>query len=86
MKSNVIYLTDSQWDIRMKTIATKRLRKFRSALTATSMGRYFSNAAIIEIRDGVLVVDEAVYKRLRRLWLDNSDEQLKASCVIGTGK
>ena len=78
----MLHLTFEQWDNRIKTIATKRLRKFRRALTATSMSHYF-NKAIIEIQEGVIVVNEAEYKRLRLLFMSNSDEQLREMEVIG---
>ena len=82
MSNNVLYLSDNQWDNRIKTIATKRLKKFRRALTATSMGRYF-NVAIIEFREGIVVVDESEYKRLRKLFMEHSDEQLREMGEIG---
>jgi len=81
----MIYLTEKQWDNRIKTIATKRLRKFRKALTATSMGWYF-NKAVVEIqsgsRDTVLVVNEVIYKELRALFMNYSDDELRERGVI----
>lgn len=84
----MIYLTDKQWDNRIKTIATKRLRKFGKALTATSMGRYFNLKAIVEIQshgssESVLVVDEDAYKELRTLFMNYSDYELRERGVIG---
>lgn len=81
-----LYLTDQQWDNRMKTIATKRLKKFRRALTATSMGHYF-NDAIIEIQSSrsdssVLVVNPERYKELRVLFMNNSDDELRKRGVM----
>ncbi len=42
----MLYLTNRQWDNRLKTITTKRLRKFKKALTATSMGHYFNKVIV----------------------------------------
>ena len=82
----MIYLTKKQWDNRIKTIATKRLHKFRRALTATSMEWYF-NKAVVEIQtnyphDTVLVVDEVVYKEIRALFMNYPDDELRERGVI----
>jgi len=82
----MIYLTKKQWDNRIKTIATKRLHKFRRALTATSMGRYFDKA-VLEIQinyphENVLVVDEVVYKQIRALFMKYPDDELRERGVI----
>jgi hypothetical protein len=78
----MIYLTNQQWDIRLKTIATKRLKKFKRALNATSMGRYFNLKAIVEIQDGILVIDEAAYRELRKLFMRYSDDELRKRNII----
>lgn len=82
----MIYLTDRQWDNRIKTIATKRLHKFGRALNATSMGRYFNLKCIVEIQENrsgnILVVDEAAYKELRALFMNYSDDELIEQGVI----
>ena len=74
-------LNKKQWDSRIKTIATKRLKKFRSALTATSMGSYF-NSAIIEYhvdsdRTLSVVINVQKYKELRKLFMDHSDAEMR---------
>ena len=78
----MIYLSNKQWETRIKTIATKRLKKYRKALDATSTGRYFNLKAVIEIRDGILVIDEAAYKELRKLFLNYSDDELRKQNII----
>ena len=85
----VVYLTGKQWDNRMKTIATKRLHRFRRALTSTSMSHYF-NDAIIELRSDppseILVVNITRYKELRALWMNNSDDEMYAMMRKGLSK
>lgn len=81
-----IILTAQQWDRRMKTIATKRLLKYKKALTATSMGRYF-NDAVIEIRvnnpdSSVYEVNADRYDELRKLFMNNSDDELRTLGII----
>lgn len=82
----MLYLTETQWNSRMKTIATKRLHKFRKVLTATSMALYF-NDAVIEIQtsstqEAVFVVDEKKYKDIRTLFMNHSDDDLKKRGVF----
>jgi len=81
----MIYLTEKQFNNRLKTIATKRLHKFNKALTETSMTRYFSKA-VVEIQedfnDTVIVVDEVVYKEIRTLFMTCSDDELRERGVI----
>ena len=82
----MIYLTERQWDNRIKTIATKRLNKFRRALTATSMGRYFNLSCIVELQENrsgtIIVVDEEKYKEMRALFLNHSDDELTERGII----
>lgn len=82
----MLYLTEKQWDNRIKTIATKRLRKFREALTATSMGRYFNISCIVELQENlggtIIVVNEEKYKEMRVLFMNHSDDELREQGVI----
>lgn len=81
-----ILLSDTQWENRMKTIATKRLHKFRKALTATSMGHYF-NDAVLEIREDYsgpsLLINVERYNELRALFMNNSDDELRSRGMLG---
>ena len=79
----MLYLTDKQWDNRIKTIATKRLKKYNKALTATSMGHYFNISCIIELQENRIVVDEKKYKDMRALFMNHSDDELREQGVIG---
>lgn len=82
----MIYLTEQQWDNRIKTIATKRLHRFRMALTATSMGHYFNISCIVELQENlsgtIIVVDEKKYKEMRVLFMNHSDDELRERGVI----
>ena len=65
-----VILSKQQWENRLKAIATKRLRKFKKALTATSMSYYF-NEAVIEIHvdspsSPVYVINIDRYNELRK--------------------
>ena len=81
----MIYLTEKQWDNRIKTIATKRLHRFRKALTATSVGHYF-NSCIVELQENssgtIIVVDEDKYKEMRVLFINHSDDELRERSVL----
>jgi len=82
----MLYLTERQWDNRLKTIATKRLNKFRRALTSTSMGHYFNLKCIVEFQDNlsgtIIVVDEEKYKEMRTLFLNHSDDELRERGIL----
>ena len=82
----MIFLSEKQWDNRIKTIATKRLHKFRKALTATSMGHYFNISCIVELQENlsgtIIVVDEKKYKEMRALFINHSDDELEEQGVI----
>lgn len=82
----MIYLSKEQWENRLKTIATKRLRKYGKALTATSMGRYFYSHCIVEYQMNpngtTIVLDEEKYTEMRVLFMNHSDDELSEQGVI----
>lgn len=63
----IIYLTNQQFQNRMKTISTKNLQKYGRSLTAISLHHHFRDC-ILCVHDGaVLEIDENKYKEIRAL-------------------
>ncbi len=86
MSRRLLYLTETQWDNRLKTIATKRLHKFHKTLTASSIGHYFRPKCVVvtqwEPNETITVVDEEAYKEMRDLFMNHSDDELREKGVI----
>ena len=61
------YITNRQFDIRLKTIETKNIKKYGSSLTATSLSNgYFRDCIICIHDDNLLEIDEDKYKEIRK--------------------
>jgi hypothetical protein len=62
----LLYLSQEQWDRRIKTIASKNLKEYHRTPYWLSVG-YAMHDCIVEIYDGTLVVDEEKYKELKKI-------------------
>lgn len=66
-----ITISQNNFDIRIKTIATKGLKKYGEFLTPGSLSHYFS-PCILEIGEDYVVIDEEKYHETRKKALANN--------------
>lgn len=66
-----ITISQKNFDIRMRTIATKGLKKYGNFLTFGSLYHYFS-PCILEIGEDYITIDEEKYHKIRKKALANN--------------
>lgn len=66
-----ITISHKNFDVRIRTIATKGLKKYGEFLTPRSLSHYFS-PCIIEIGENFLIIDEDKYHETRKKALSNN--------------
>ena len=64
----VIFLTEKQWDNRIKTIVTKNLKKYGRSLSWSSLSYHFKDCVLCTHcnDETVLEIDDGKYKEIRR--------------------
>jgi|GEM_PF-2638438 len=68
--TKVIFLTNQQFENRLKTIATKNLKKYGRTPTATSLSNFYFQECIICVHESdgdncLLEIDKNKYKEIR---------------------
>lgn len=64
--SNREFVSYKNWDNRLKSIATKNLRKYKSAVTAASLEDYFNPCIICIYSDETIEINREKYTLIRK--------------------
>jgi len=79
-----IYKSGTWLDTQAKTLERKTIKKYGRSLTFSGISRKLMEGAIIEIYDGVLILDKEKYilnKKAVMLWLDTTYNRIKLPCL-----